>query len=319
MEKRVIEEGDSMRTVTIFGGSGFVGRYIVQKFAEKGDLIRVAVRNPRQATFLQPLGNVGQITCVQASLLNTQEVVRAMEGADVVMNLVGILYEKGSQTFEALHVEGARHIAEKASELRIPRLLHMSALGANKHSQSRYASTKARGEEAVLKHFPQATIFRPSVIFGAEDAFLNRFAQMALLSPFLPLIGGGHTRFQPIYVVDVAESFLKASFNKETQGEIYELGGPKIYTFKELMKVMLKIIHRKRFLCPVPFGLAKAMAAVAQFLPVPPLTPDQVELLKQDNVVSHQTLVVKNLGVRLHALEALAPLYLARYASKGAL
>lgn len=306
-----------MRTVTIFGGSGFVGRYIVQKFAKKGDLIRVAVRNPVAAQFLKPLGEVGQITPVQVSLSSSESLSSVMQGSDIVINLVGILYEKGSQTFEALHVEGARNIAETASKLGIPTLLHMSALGANKDSSARYASTKARGEEMVLKYFPEATLFRPSVIFGKEDAFLNRFAQMAQISPFLPLIGGGTTRFQPVYVGDVAECFLRASLLKEARGKTYELGGPTIYTFKELMVYLLQTIHRKRFLLPLPFSLAKAIGAVAQFLPTPPLTPDQVELLKTDNVVSPQALTAEDLGVPPKALEAIAPLYLAHYRPRG--
>lgn len=306
-----------MRTVTIFGGSGFVGRYIVQKFAEEGALIRVAVRNPVAANFLKPLGNVGQIMPVQASILSLRDIERAIQGADVVINLVGILYEKGTQTFEALHIEGARYVAQTASRLRISTLLHMSALGANIDSSSRYASTKAQGEEMILKYFPRATIFRPSVIFGAEDSFLNRFSQMALVSPFLPLIGGGKTRFQPIYVGDVAESFLQASLKPDAQEKIYELGGPSIYTFKELMEYLLKTINRKRLLLPLPFKLTKGMATIVQFLPTPLLTPDQVELLKTDTVVSPQALTIENLGIQAHALEILAPLYLARYCPGG--
>ena len=306
-----------MRTVTIFGGSGFVGRYIVQKFAEKGDQIRVAVRNPIAAQFLKPLGEVGQITPVQVSLSSSKSLSQVIQGSDVVINLVGILYEKGSQTFEALHVEGARNIAKTATKLGVSTLLHMSALGANKDSQAPYASTKARGEEMVLKYFPEATFFRPSVIFGKEDAFLNRFAQMALLSPFLPLIGGGKTRFQPVYVGDVAECFLNASFLKEAKGKTYELGGPTIYSFKDLMVYLLQTIHRKRVLLPLPFSVAKGIATIAQFLPNPPLTPDQVELLKTDNILSPQTLNAEDLGVEPKALESIASLYLARYRPRG--
>ncbi len=301
------------RTVTIFGGSGFVGRYLVQKFVQNGDLIRVAVRNPVAARFLQPLGEVGQIMPLQTSLLSSDEISRAIEGSDVVINLVGILYEKGRQTFEALHVDGASRIAEQAKELGVSTLLHMSALGAHLNSRSRYASTKARGEEAVLHHFPEATLFRPSVIFGAEDSFLNHFAQMALTSPFLPLVGGGKTRFQPIYVGDVAKCFFKASLKKEARGVTYELGGPSIYTFKELMVYVLKTIHRKRILLPISFGVAKSIGFFAQFLPTPPLTPDQVELLKTDTIVSPQAMTAENLGVHPKALEVLAPLYLERY------
>ncbi|MBA3813070.1 MAG: complex I NDUFA9 subunit family protein [Alphaproteobacteria bacterium] len=306
-----------MRTVTIFGGSGFVGRYIVQKFAENGDQIRIAVGNPLAAQFLKPLGEVGQITLVQASLSSLENLSHIMQGSDVVINLVGILYEKGAQTFERVHVEGAKNIAEIASKLGVPILLHMSALGANKDSHARYASSKARGEEEVLKHFPEATLFRPSVIFGREDSFLNRFAQMACLSPFLPLIGGGKTLFQPIYVGDVAECFFNASFLKESRGKTYELGGPSIYTFKELMVYLLQTIHRKRLLLPLPFGLAKIMGAVAQLLPTPPLTPDQVELLKTDNVLSPKSLKAEELRVQPKALEAIAPLFLARIRPRG--
>lgn len=306
-----------MRTITIFGGSGFVGRYIVQKFAERGDQIRVAVRNPIAAQFLKPLGEVGQITPVQVSLSSPESLSAVIQGSDVVINLIGILFEKGLQTFEALHVEGAQNIAETATKLGIPALLHMSALGANKRSTSRYAATKGRGEESVLKHFPEATLFRPSVIFGKEDAFLNRFAQMALISPFLPLIGGGKTRFQPVYVGDVAESFLNASLLKEARGKTYELGGPSIYTFKELMAYLLQNIHRKRILLALPFPIAKAIGFIAQFLPTPPLTPDQVELLKTDSVLSHHLHTMEDLGLQPKPLEIIAPLYLARYRPRG--
>lgn len=302
-----------MRTVTIFGGSGFVGRYLVQKFAEKGDIIRVAVRNPVAAQFLKPLGDVGQITPVQVSLSSPESLEKVIQGSNVVINLVGILYEKGSQTFEKIHVEGARNIAKTASKLGVSTLFHMSALGASKDSPSRYASSKARGEEMVLKYFPEATILRPSVIFGKEDGFLNRFAQMALLSPFLPLIGGGKTCFQPVYAGDVAECFLNASFLKDARGKTYEIGGPTIYSFKELMVYLLDTIHRQRILLPLPFSLAKAIGVIAQFLPTPPLTPDQVELLKTDSVVSPQALNAGDLGVQPKALEVMAPLYLARY------
>lgn len=305
-----------MRTVTIFGGSGFVGRYIVQKLAKRGDRIRVAVRNPVAAGFLKPLGEVGQITLVSVDLFSKESLVKTMQGSDVVINLVGILFEKGSQTFKRIHVEGAANIAQVASELGVPTLLHMSALGANKASHSRYASTKAHGEERVRKHFSEATIFRPSVIFGPEDSFLNRFAQMALLSPFLPLIGGGKTRFQPIYVGDVTDCFVNASFLLEAKGKLYELGGPSTYTFKELMVYLLKTIHRKRLLLPIPFTLAKVMGALTQLLPTPPLTPDQVELLKADTTVSPKTLTAEDLRVSPQALEAIAPLYLSRFRAR---
>lgn len=306
-----------MRTVTIFGGSGFVGRSIVQKLAAQGDIIRVAVRNPVAAQFLKPLGEVGQITPVHVDLSSKESLEKTIQGSDVVINLVGILFEKGSQTFEKIHVEGAKNIAQVSSKLGVPTFLHMSALGANKASRSRYAATKARGEEMARKHFPKATIFRPSVIFGPEDAFLNRFARMALMSPFLPLIGGGKTRFQPIYVGDVADCFVKALEFPEAKGKLYELGGPSIYTFKELMVYLLETIHRKRLLLSIPFPIAKMMGRIAQWLPTPPLTADQVELLKADTVVSPQALTVEDLEVFPKALQAMAPLYLASYRLRG--
>lgn len=301
-----------MRTITIFGGSGFVGQSLVKEFVKEGNFIRVVARNPAKAPLLESLGPSGQITFMQGSIL--ENISPAIQGADVVINLVGLLAEKGSQTFEALHVEGARRVAEKASALGVPTLLHMSALGADKNSRSLYASTKAKGEAAVLHHFPTATIFRPSVIFGPGDAFLNRFANMALISPILPLIGGGKTRFQPIYVRDVARCFLKASLISHRQ--TYELGGNTVYTFKRILEFLLKTIHRKRFLMPIPFGLAKGMATFAQFLPNSPLTPDQVELLKTDNVVSSSSLTIKDLGITPEALEKIAPLYLKKYCPK---
>ncbi len=306
-----------MQTITIFGGSGFVGRSLVQKFADRGDLIRVAVRNPLAAQYLKPLGEVGQITLVQASITSDKEVTKAIQGADIVINLVGILYETKSQTFEAIHVEGAKRVAKAASKHGVTTLIHMSALGANKDSKSRYASSKARGEKAVLKHFPQAIIMRPSIIFGPQDAFLNRFAEMAVLSPFLPLIGGGKTRTQPIFVQDVANCFIQASSMDDARGKTYELGGPTVYTFRELMNYILHTIHRRRLLLPLPFFVGKIIATFAQLMPNPPLTRDQVELLKSDNVVSSHALKAEDLKVRPKAMETLAPHTLERYSPTG--
>jgi uncharacterized protein YbjT (DUF2867 family) len=302
-----------MKTVTIFGGSGFVGTQIVQKFADSGAQVRVAVRNPLAAQYLKPLGEVGQINIVQVSLSSDADIIEVMKGSDVVINLVGILYETGSQTFEAVHVEGAKRIAKAASKLGVPKLIHMSSLGVIKKSRSLYSSSKARGEEAVLKAFPNATIIRPSIIFGPKDAFFNRFAQMAVTSPFLPLIGGGKTKMQPIYVGDVADSFIRACVKPEAQGKVYELGGPSVYTFRDLMEFLLKTINRKRLLITIPFSVAKGLARIAQYFPGVPLTPDQVELIKTDNVVSPTSLHAEDLGVYPKALEAIVPAYLERY------
>jgi NADH dehydrogenase len=305
-----------MLTVTLFGGSGFIGRALVQKFAERGDRIRVAVRNPLSAQFLKPLGEIGQIIPIQASVTSIADIQHAIEGSDIVINLVGLLYESGSQTFEAIHVEGAKSIAKVASKLGIPTLLHMSALGVTKGSKSRYASTKARGEEAVLKHFPRAIVFRPSIVFGPQDAFFNRFASMARYSPALPLIGGGHTKMQPIYVEDVADCFMNSIHFEQFGGKIFELGGPTVYSFKYLMEYLLEVIHRRRLLIPVPFMMAKGMASIAQFFPGVPLTPDQVELLKTDNILTTQSLKAEDLHVRPKAMETIVPLYLERYGRK---
>lgn len=302
-----------MKTVTIFGGSGFVGTQLVQKFADSGAQVRVAVRNPLAAQYLKPLGEVGQINLIQVSITSGKEILEVMQGSDVVINLVGILYEQGSQTFEAIHVEGAKRIAKTAAKLGIPTLIHMSSLGVSKKSRSLYSSSKARGEESVLKAFPKATILRPSVIFGPSDSFFNRFAQMAVLSPFLPLIGGGKTTMQPIYVGDVADCFVRASFDPKTQGGTFELGGPTVYTFRQLMEFLLKTINRKRLFLPIPFAIAKGLARIIQYFPGAPLTPDQVELLKTNNVASPTSLHAEDLRVYPKAVEAIVPAYLERY------
>jgi len=269
--------------VTIFGGSGFIGRHVVRALAERGYRIRVAVRRPDLAGHLQPLGRVGQIHAVQANLRHADSVEAAARDSDVVINLVGILFERGPQRFDVIQAEGAAAVARAAAAIGA-KLIHGSAIGASASSPSLYAQTKAAGEAAVLAAVPSATILRPSIVFGPEDDFFNRFAAMARLSPVLPLVGGGRTRFQPVFVGDVAQAHLAAVEGRTKPGMIYELGGPEVKTFKELMQIMLATIERRRLLVPIPFWLAKLQATVLQFLPKPPLTPDQVELLKCDNV-----------------------------------
>ena len=303
--------------VTIFGGSGFAGRHTVSAVAKRGWRVRAAVRRPDLAGHLQPMGSVGQVHAVQSNLRYPKSIADAVAGATAVVNAVGILAPAGRQSFDAVHAGGARAVARAAREAGVKRFVHISAIGADTASAARYAQSKAAGEAAVLEEFPTAIILRPSIVFGPEDEFFNRFAALARMSPFLPSIGLGLTRFQPVYVGDVAEAFLKASFKGEAQGKTYEIGGPSIYTFKELMEYLLKIIHRQRILLPIPFSLAKAIAFFTQFLPSPPLTPDQVELLKQDNVISSHALKAEELGVYPKALEALAPLYLGRYCPGG--
>lgn len=301
------------KTVAVLGGSGFVGRYVVQELAKEGFNIRVIVRYPHEALFLKTQGEVGQITLIPGSILDEKSLVRAFEGADAVINLVGILFEKGFQRFKKIHHEGPEKIAKIAVEKGVQSLIHLSALGANLESASQYAQTKARGEIALQKTFPQAIIFRPSVIFGAEDQFLNRFAKMAQSSPFLPLIGGGKTRLQPVYVQDVAKAVVKSLTLPEAKGKIFELGGPKVYTFKEIIQLILKTIHRRRLLISIPVIFARWLGFILQFHPTPPLTKDQVALLKNDNVVGEKSLKFKDLDLFPSALEDHLPFLLKRF------
>mgnify|MGYP000513047705 CR=1 FL=1 len=303
---------------TVFGGSGFIGRYVVKRLAKRGWVVRVAVRDPEAAHFLQPLGNVGQIVRMPVPIQDEAAVTWAVEGADVVINCIGILFEPGGkQNFDEVQHRGPERIAKACAEAGVKRLVHISAIGADKQSDSVYARTKALGEEAVRQHVPQATILRPSIVIGPEDGFFNFFAQMARLSPALPLIGGGKTRFQPVYVGDVADAAMAALDTPKSKGQTYELGGPKVYTFKQLMELMLREIRRKRALLPIPFPVAQAQATLAELLPKPLLTRDQVTLLKQDNMVSKGVKSFKTLGLEPQAIEAILPFYLERYRPGG--
>jgi uncharacterized protein YbjT (DUF2867 family) len=306
--------------VTVFGGSGFLGRHVVRALAMRGYRIRVAVRRPDLAFYLQPAGRVGQIHAVQANLRHPASVDAAVRGADVVINLVGVLYEHSRQRFEAVHSFGAEACA-LAAAAHGARLVHMSALSADEAATALYARSKAAGEKLLLAAMPDATILRPSLIFGPEDNFFNRFATIALLSPALPLIGGGHTRFQPVYVGDVAAAVVAAVEGRATPGTIYELGGPAVKTFKELMQFLLATIDRQRLLVPIPFVVAKLNAFFLQFLPKPLLTPDQVELLKRDSVVSEEATrdgrTLADLGIAATAMEVVVPSYLRRFRKAG--
>src|SRR5947208_587466 len=306
--------------VTVFGGSGFLGRHLIRALAREGYRIRNAVRRPDLAGHLQPLGRVGQIHSVQANLRYPASVERAMDGTDVAINLVGILHERGKQRFEAVQAQGAQAVAQAAAAAGA-RMIHISALGANPDSPSLYARTKAAGEAAVLAAAPDATIFRPSILFGPEDDFFNRFGAMARMSPVLPLVGGGETRFQPVFVGDVAQAILKAVGGRAKGGTIYELGGPEVKSFKELMQYVLAVTERRRLLVPLPFWLARLQAWFLQFMPTPLLTPDQVELLRRDNVVSPVALAegrtIEALGIEPAAMEAIVPSYLWRFRKTG--
>jgi len=306
--------------VTVYGGSGFLGRHVVRALARRGYRIRVAVRRPDLAFHLQPLGRVGQIHAVQANLRHAPSVQAAARDANVLINLVGILFERGKQSFNAVHTHGAEQVALAASA-HGARLVHVSAIGADANSRAAYARSKAEAERLVLAAEPQAVIMRPSVIFGPEDDFFNRFAAMARISPALPLIGGGETRFQPVFVGDVAEAIAEAVDGNARGGTIYELGGPEVKTFEQLLRFVLTTIGRKRLLVPVPFFAAKIKAALLQFMPKPPLTPDQVELLKVDNVVSEAAnadrRTLEGLGIAPESMEVIVPAYLWRFRKTG--
>lgn len=306
--------------VTVFGGSGFLGRHLVRALARRRYRVRVAVRRPDLAGHLQPLGTVGQIHAVQANVRYPASVEAAVRGSSVVVNLVAVLYERGAQRFEVVHTLGSERVA-LAAAAHGARVIHVSAIGANENSRSAYARTKAQGEKLVLAAEPGATIFRPSVLFGPEDDFFNRFASLARFTPALPLIGGGRTKFQPAYAADVAEAIALAVDGRTKAGTIYELGGPEVRTFRQLMEYVLAITGRKRLLVPVPFLLARLQAAFLQFLPNPPLTPDQVELLRYDNIVSEEAArerrTFEGLGIAPTTIEAVAPSYLWRFRKTG--
>ena len=306
--------------VTVYGGSGFLGRHVVRALAQRGYRVRVAVRRPDLAGFLQPLGRVGQIHAVQANLRYPDSIEAAARGSAAVVNLVGLLHERGRQRFEEIHVRGAERVAQAATS-HGARMVQVSAIGADENSTAQYARTKAEAERRVLATVADAVIVRPSIVFGPEDDFFNRFAALARMAPALPLIGGGLTKFQPVFAGDVAAVIADAVEGKARGGTIYELGGPTVYTFKELMEFVLTTIGRKRILVPVPFAIAKLKAGVLQFLPNAPLTPDQVELLRTDNIVSAEAIrdgrTLKAFDIAPDSIEAIVPTYLWRFRKTG--
>lgn len=308
--------------ITVFGGSGFVGRYVVRALAKAGYRVRVATRRPHLAQDLRVMGVVGQVQLVQANLRVPASVERALEGSHGVVNLVGVLAESGRQTFARLHAAGARTVAEAAAAAGIERVVQVSAIGASADSASRYARTKAEGEAAMLDAVPTATILRPSVIFGSEDGFFNMFANMARYAPALPLFGGGKTRFQPVFVGDVAKAVLFAFENDSARGQTYELGGAGIYSYAELMRFILDTIDRPRFLVPLPFAIGNVIATLAQAAALVPFVPavltrDQVTQLQSDNVVGDDALGLDAMDVVPETIEAVVPTYLERYRRYG--
>jgi len=322
----------TMKQVTVFGGSGFVGRHVVSRLAARGLVVRVAVRDVAAASFVKPMGDVGQVTPVRANILDEADVASAVAGSDAVINLVGILFSCGRQRFDAVHRDGAERIARLSKAAGVDRFVQMSALGASSSSQSQYAWSKAAGEEAVREAFGEASIVRPSVIFGPDDDFFNQFAGLARLSPFLPvfgcpfptfrngsvdLYGDGGTKFQPVYVGDVADAIVACLDRDDAAGQNYELGGPTVYSFKQLMELVLSATDRNCLLLPIPFWVASIKALFLELLPKPLLTRDQVTLLKTDNVLSGAAPTLETLGITPTAAELIVPTYLDRFRRGG--
>lgn len=304
--------------VTVFGGTGFIGRYVVRRLARMGAVIRIATRDPRNSLFLKPYGTPGQIVPVTCDLMKDGDLEAVLTGADMVVSLVGILHESGQATFEAIHTHFPRQLGQLAKQKGIKSLVHISAIGADPHAPSSYARSKGEGEEALRSAHPEAVILRPSVVFGPEDEFYNRFAALARVSPILPLIGGGHTRFQPVYVGDVADAVQAALTKPKAKGNVYELGGPETYTFREVLEYILEQIRVDRWLVNLPFELAELKGSILEKIPGKKmLTRDQVILLKSDNVVSMGALTLADLGISANAVEAIAPSYLERFRVGG--
>ncbi len=301
----------------ILGGNGFIGRYVVKRLAERGDVLTVGGRRAAAAKFLKLKGDVGQVGLVNIAIDDEALLPAFVANNDAVVNLVGILHESGGQRFDRVHHVGPARLARLAREAGVARFVHISAIGADPRSTSAYARTKAAGEEAVRDAFPTATILRPSVVFGPEDQFFNRLAALAMISPVVPVIGGGETRFQPVYVGDVADAVVRCIDDSTTAGRTYELGGPKVYSLRALTELLLAEIRRRRYLLDLPFGLASLQARLMSLLPNPPLTPDQVEMLKRDNVASSGALTLATLGITPTAVEAILPTYLDRFRRGG--
>ncbi|PZR12153.1 MAG: complex I NDUFA9 subunit family protein [Azospirillum brasilense] len=304
------------QVATVFGGAGFIGRHVVQRLAQLDYVVRIPSRHPDRARRQMVQGRVGQIVPLAAALADEAAVARAIAGAEVVVNLIGILAERRAGDFRRVHAEAAGRIARLSAAAGVSRLVHVSAIGADPNSASAYARSKAEGEAAVRAAFPRATILRPSIVFGAEDAFFNRFAAMSRLLPVLPIVGA-RTRFQPVYVGDVAAAVEAAAMRPDAPGQTYELGGPRVASFQALMEQMLEMLGRRRRVVEIPAGIAKLQAKLLGVLPNPPLTEDQLLMLRHDNVVSGHYPVLGELGVTPHPLEAILPSYLTRYRNRG--
>ena len=305
------------KIATIFGASGFIGRHLIRKLTEKNYRIVAVTRSPYLHGYLKPLGNPGQIDLEKINLFDEESLGNILKSSDIVINLVGILYETRKQKFENIHAKFPQLLAKVCSENNVKKIVHLSALGISKKTKSKYMLSKKIGEENLLNNFKNTYILRPSVIFGPEDKFFNKFASLAQFFPALPLIGGGKTKFQPIYVGDVAKAILATIQKEELENNIFELGGPQIFTFKELMEILLKQIQKKRLLLPISFSLARYQAKMMQLLPTPLLTEDQVEMLKYDNVISGEYPTIKDLNIDPKTIDSILPDYIYRFRKGG--
>ena len=305
------------KVICIFGASGFIGRHLIRRLTKKDYRIIAATRSPYLHGYLKPLGNPGQIDLEKVNLFDEKRLRALIKNSDAVINLVGILYETKKQKFENIHAKFPDLLSKLCSELNVEKLIHVSALGINETTSSQYMQSKLKGEKNILNNFGRSAILRPSIIFGPEDKFFNQFASLAEFFPILPLIGKGLTCFQPIYVDDVAKSIAAVLEKEEVNNNIYELGGPQTFTFKELMEILLKQIKKKRFLVSIPFSFAKFPAKILQLLPKPLLTVDQVEMLKYDNIVTNKYPTLKDLKVSPKTIESILPKYIWRFRKGG--
>jgi len=308
---------NNQKIIAIFGAGGFIGKHLMRQLTKLGYRLKIATRNPYLKGYLKPLGNPGQIELFKTNIFNQDDIKKVLQNCDLAINLVGILFENKKQKFNHIHSEFPYLLSNLCQELGIRNLVHISALGVKENHNSEYMKSKLIGEKNIINNFSPSVILRPSLIFGPEDKFFNTFASLAQFSPVLPLVGGGRTKFAPIYVGDVAKAIVKALELNNSKPKIYELGGPENYSFKELIEILLREIKKKRFLIPIPFGFAKFQSYFLQMLPNPLLTPDQVELLKHHNIVSGDYLILKDLGIMGTSIQSILPKYIYRFREGG--
>jgi len=308
---------NNQKIIAVFGAGGFLGKHLMRQLTKLGYRVKVATRNPYLKGYLKPLGNPGQIELFKTDIFNPEDVKQVLSNCDFAINLVGILYETGKQKFSQIHTEFPHLLCNLCKEIGVKNLVHISALGILDNHVSKYMQSKLEGEKNIKKFFKSSVILRPSLVFGPEDKFFNTFASIAQFSPALPLIGGGKTKFSPIYVGDVARAIVKALRLNNSEPEIFELGGPENYSFKQLMEILLAEIKKKRFLISIPWGFAKFQSYFLQMLPNPLLTPDQVELLKYSNIISGDYPTLKDLGISGKTIQSILPKYIYRFRTGG--